>query len=135
MIRYGAAVLDFTSRNAYGYLSFAMISNKNNGTAKVSFWATSGASTSYPNGGWNAIHSAYFALSESVSFYGMHFTNTDFNGANSVALHLHTPSASFGWASCNPMTITYYVDEFNTLSSGNPMGTFSWIALDGGFST
>jgi hypothetical protein len=149
---YGSTVLPNASQNKRGTFSAYIWGTRNSGTVRVTLWATSASSTLFPAGCYNTNPSWYKVgdMSPSVTLspyqFTMNINNSHFNGAKSVALWIHTPSAGLTMAyvgayqtlvpvpTWNYPKLTYFTDAMVILSSGSAIGTFQYLAIDGGWS-
>jgi hypothetical protein len=133
----GATVLAQQSLSNFGYFEGPIVSNKNEGTVKISLWATSESSTSYPDGDWKVVGEQYESLPIEVRPFSININSPNFYGASSFAIHVHSPeppTAGWCYASVDPNDLTYYVHTVDILKEDENFGYLQWFAIDGGYS-
>lgn len=83
---------------------------------------------------WVYIGTKEVAYTEIFSSRTVNFSNTRFNGARNFAVLLATPATGVAWymKNNNGFTLIYNTTSQSVIKSGASMGTFNWIALNGG---
>lgn len=137
----GATTLPYTVVGSYGkfYGKHQSINYVNNyydvsGIFKVRLYSTSSAVKSVDNT-WVQLSeksiTANYNINGYTSFY-MEFYNERFNGSNSFAIQVSTPTGSYVRTSIWPQWLYYSTVVTTIVDSGNAMGSYFYFVTDGG---
>jgi hypothetical protein len=130
----GSTVLAYTSLSNLGNFYGSTISNNNGGIVRITLWATSDQSTSFPSGDWKKVGDDLIPLNLTSYYFDIGINNTNFNDAKSFAVWVHTPVISLSYASVDPISLQYYIYAIENLKEDSAVGYCQWLAMDGGYS-
>lgn len=142
---WGATTLPNESASKIGTFNFEHTSlNVNDpnywnvsGTFPVIVYATSVVSTAFSVSTWNNVAYGSFYCVYSPTDKKQESMNIDdvkFNGAKSIAITLGPSTGSYIQVSLYPISLVYSTSDWVVLDSGDSMGRYAVLALDGGIS-
>ena len=111
------------------------------GSFTVDIYSTSNSadiSTPFSSGEWTKIKTQYISCVYSLASQEnwpselISWTHSNFDNSSAIAIKVGVPTDSYMHTDSYPVHLYYSTSDFAVLDSGNSMGTFNYLVLDGG---
>ncbi len=133
-------VLAHTSRSQYGTLTYTLINPDPKGfnefSVNINLFASSQSTRDFDTsaGKWRLLQSdfyRYVGYPERID-YTMNINNSWFATTRSIAIRALMPAREPASYRINPISLSYTPDYQTLLKSDSAIGSYNWIAIDGG---